>query len=489
MKCNFCGHENDDGAIICVECGGIIDSDSSEPETVNAPETDSADSQPVEANILDDVIGVEYVAPEETKSEVSSDIEAIELTTDQPEIVDISSGESAVVAPAEPEKTGAPAAKDSGGNSEKKKILIPIVIALAVVVILAIIVCSSKPKVSIADYVKNDIAFKGVNGYGRVEVNSINDIIDCSQLSSDLTGKNSSGYYGFYGGDYYSIMDYLDYECLSDNNGSLENGDTVEFLITINTEGIEDNKEFEKKIKEHGTYTVSYTVDGLNEGVAINVFDAVYAFVYDDTASYNKSYVALKKDYETTYKNGIRVTSNGQEIRVYGDEFYSFTVGVKTITDNIDVNSTSVKLYLNCEYDKYLEYGIILSPSEQSFEPITISYVKDNTFSVSDRNKLTEKVRNKAAEEFSDSSYTLSQAIMYYDAGTRHSRLAYFYKIDDYYYVIYYKDLKQYNDGSIVKMSETEPDIEGWWGYSRYDSVQDYEDSLTYTNYYTIPIE
>ena len=446
MYCNHCGKENPDGTKICTSCG------------LEIQRTEDAVIPP----------------PAATKSNADIGEKLKNIDTD------------GIKAKVSEMKT-----KLDESGIDKKKIAMFGGIgagALAVIIALIAIITSASSKVSLEKYMVEELMYTGINGYGSVDESV--EMVNWEGLQNDIMKKKMkrSDYddYYYYGSS--DIRDYISIECTSENNGTLSNGDDVVYTFTVNNEGIRENPYFGKKISGGDTQEFKFEVAGLEEGTAINVFDAVDYVTYD-TTRYNRLSVNLKDGYVMQYdKDGINVKVEDDYIRVYGDNFQSFSVNINSVSDNFDETSATIRYAVSCEADAYREYGIVLAPTEADIPMKTVSYVKDNTFSAEDLAVLTKKVKDARATDWDDMEGTLNCAKLFYNSENGEATLAYFFKCKEGFNVAYYDRLTQTNDGRICDLNELTPRVEGFFGYSVYKSVQDYAEAVNATNTYNIAL-
>lgn len=365
--------------------------------------------------------------------------------------------------------------------------------ALVVIILAIIIIASATSKVSIKKYAADELEFSGINGYGTVK---IGDLIDYDALNNDIKKKNkkpsaiSSLLGDSYDWYYSDARDYITYECTSENNGTLSNGDKVIITVKIDQDRMKSDPGFSKKISGGDEVELKYEVSGLEDGTAIDVFDAVESVVIDTTSGYNSVSINLKKDYRKDYgTGGINVQTDSSYIKVYGDDFRSFTVSVSTVTDNIDKNTKSVKLITSSDASSYVEYGIALAPTEKEFTPKIISNVDSVDFSKEDLASLNKRMKAYAAESFNGETYKLEKEMLFHQEQTGQSFIAYFYKLkDNKYAVTFYNYVKQDQNGRIYKIDDLKTEIEGFWGYNKYDSINDYVKQNTGCKTYDLPL-
>lgn len=367
--------------------------------------------------------------------------------------------------------------------------------AALIAIVLIIVICSSvSSKVSIKKYAADELVYTGINGYGSVDMS---DIIDFDALNRDILKRAKepskiSQLFGDSYSDYYytSAADYITYECTSENNGKLSNGDKVIITITIDKDRMKLDPGFDKKISGGEKIDLKYEVSGLPEGTVIDVFDAVDNVCIDMTLGYPNLSINLKEDYKKDYgANGINVKTENNHIRIYGDEFQSFGVSLSAVTDNYDETSTSIKIGVNSETDAFIDKGIAIAPTEKIFKPVIINYVKNAGFSKEDLATLNKNMKSFAAQEFSGEAYKLEKVMLFCQENYSDCFLAYFYKVGDYYAVPYFDHLKQDQNGRIYEIDEVEPSIDGFFGYNTFDSIDNFKSYYSnYPNIVNIPI-
>ena len=442
MYCNHCGKINEDDAKICASCGQEIQrtEDAIVPNQIKAKPT-------VNVNDIGNKI-----------SELGKKVDTEKI-------------------------------KEKFNNADKKKLVAYggiAVGALALIIAVIVIISSFTSKVSLKKYMADELNYTGINGYGTADISDLIDYSSLNQvvLKKNLSSKDYDEYY--YYGDY-DIRDYVSYECVSENNGKLSNGDSVEILVTVNKDGIKNNKLFGKSISGGEKQSFKYKVEGLTEGTAIDIFDAVDS-VTVDTTSYNQTQIKIKDNYVKQYgTDGINVKEENGNIRVYGDNFNSFTVYLSIASDNFDENSKTAKVKVNCQPDQYKDYGIVFAKTEAEVKVNSISYVRYNTISKDDLTKLTNKVNDLAKERLDNGAYTIVKAAVYFDTKNMDNSLAYFIKSGNKIYMIYYNYLKQYSDGKIVNVDDITP--ASYMTFVSYKSVEDAEkNGMIYTEKVDIPL-
>lgn len=446
MYCNHCGKPNEDGTKICTSCG--LEIQRTEDAVLPRPQPSKTTASKVNLNDIGDKVSAA----------------ASKIDTDK--------------------------IKEKLDGMDKKKLATYGGIAggaLAVIIAVVVIVSSFTAKISLDKYIVDELTYNGINGYGSVD--SDIELVDWEALQNDIMKKKikQSDYDDYYYLGSNNIRDYISYECTSENNGTLSNGDDVEFTFTVNKEGIKENKMFAKKISGGEEQKFKFKVEGLTEGTAIDVFDAVEC-VTIDTTSYNRTEIKLKDNYVKQYENdGINVKTEDNYIRVYGDSFQSFTVYVHTVSDNFDETSSTVKLGVNCDADQYKDYGIVLAQTEADVNVNIISYVRQNTIPADDLAKLTKKVNDTAKDRLDGAAYSMVKAILYYDTDKNDNCLAYYVKSGNDIYMVYYNYLKQYSDGRIVDIDDVNPQT--FMTFFSYKSIAEAEkNDMSFTEKVDVPL-
>lgn len=434
MFCNHCGKENPDGSKVCGYCGREIMNMEAQPAATANP-----------------------------------------------------------VAPAAPQS---PSLAQKIKNTDKQKLKKYGIIggaALLAVIVMIVIIVSATTKVSLKKYVADELTFTGINGYGKAD---ISDFIDFEALNRDIKKKEKTPskfdeFFGYYDSYYTSASEYIEYECTSENNGKLSNGDKVVITVTVDKDGMKSDPGFSKRLSGGKTIEFKYKVEGLPDGTIIDIFDAVDSVSIDTTNSYSPSVkINLKDNYKKDYGvGGINVQTSDSSIRVYGDEFQSFGVSVHTVTDNIDENTKSIKLVTDSNMETIVEYGIALASTEKAFTPRVISYVKDASFSKDDLAKLNTKMSEFTAQKFGSNSYKLTGISVFYREDSPDAFLAYIYKVKEGIAVTYFDHIKQDQNGRIYELDDLDARIDGFWGYNTYKNLDEFKKANSnYTKVTNVPL-
>ena len=370
----------------------------------------------------------------------------------------------------------------------KKWVPVAGAITCALIIVIAIIV-NLTTKVSLEDYIVKEISYVGINGYGYVDVS---DAIDYSALENEIIGE-FNGTETMYNEDYWdysfsSVSDYIDYSW-SENNGTLSNGDTVVLTVSIDKDGMKSNKFFQKKISGSEIQLFYFEVQGLEEGVVIDVFDAVGEIVYD-TNDGDLS-IDLKDGYEKTYDNNVTVKVENSRIKVYGDDFHSFSVGVETVTDNINEKTKTTKLSINCEPTEYVDYGLVINPAEKDFNLTVLSFIEDANIKAKDIKTLKSNADASAEDLFDTSKYKFSKAVFYNcDSYYTSNTLVFYYTDGKQYYALRYDDMQKDQAGNVFDVKDISVNYATSLFGSIYlfNSVEACEDNLSVTAQYPITI-
>lgn len=376
----------------------------------------------------------------------------------------------------------------------KKIIVIAGVVIIALAAIIAIIV-NVTTKVSLKDYITDDIVYNGINGYGFVEAD---EVIDEESLTNaiiggawDLEAVNNEEYWEY---SFSEIGDYLEYEW-SENNGALSNGDTVTLTVSIDKEGMKNNPFYKKKLSGKDTQTFKFKVEGLKDGVAIDVFDAVDYFYLDTTGLKIYDHTVLKDEYIKEYSDGITVKVENDEIRVYGDDFYSFTIDIEPISDNYDEETEKLKLGIDCEPTKYIENGLVIAPYEKEFKVEVISYVDDGNINTDDITILKNTANETAKNLFDINKFKLIEINHYYYESKTYggsNMLNFYYSDGNSVYTLTFNDLIRTRNGAICDVEDEEVDYETEWFSGKIkarSSIEEFEKlDMVYNTKYQIAI-
>lgn len=343
--------------------------------------------------------------------------------------------------------------------------------ALAVIIAVVMAVSASS-KVSLKKYIADELEYSGLNGYGFVE--NADSLINWAELQSDISDYKYDEYaYGSYA----PIAGYITYEITSENNGTLSNDDKIVFTVKIAQDKLKENPAYKKGISGGEEQKFEFTVSGLEEGVTIDVFDAVEGVVIDSTRNNNMT-IKVKDNYVRDYgKDGINVKTENGKIRVYGDKFQSFEISVHSKSDNYDKTKGTHKMTVSDEADRYKDYGILLANTEADVNITYVSYVADNTINTADLAKLTQKAKDDIKNRFPDQNCTLEKTILYVYDGTRYyNSVVYFFRGTDAYYAVWCDNVKQYSNNSIVDVDNLKIDSNAW--YMAYGSLAEAEQDM-----------
>lgn len=380
-------------------------------------------------------------------------------------------------------------------KSKIKKLIAVVGVAIIALTAIIIIIVNDTTKVSLKEYVSDEIVYNGINGYGFIEAD---EIIDEEALTNAIIGGawdfesvNDEEYFEY---GFSKVGDYLEYE-LSENNGTLSNGDTVTLTVSIDKDGMKNNPFYKKKLSGKDTQTFKFKVDGLKEGVAIDVFDAVDYFYLNTTGFDIYDYTVLKEDYVKEYSDGITVKVENDRIKVYGDDFYSFTVDIEPVTDNYDENTEKLKLGIDCESTKYIENGLVLAPSVKEFDVEVISWVDDGDINTDDIKILKNIADAEAKKLFDTNKFKLTEINHYFYESKTYggsNMLNFYYSDGSSIYTLTFNDLVRTRDGRICGVEDEEIDYEtDWWTgkIKARSSIEEFEKlDMVYNTKYQITI-
>lgn len=360
-------------------------------------------------------------------------------------------------------------------DKAKIKKLAPVAIgALAILFLVAAIVINATSKISVKKFIAEDVPYTGINGYGNVVIEDVLDfdglhqaLIAGSVAEEDLDNEE------FWEYALYHTVDYITYEW-SENNGTLSNGDTVTLTLTIDKEGIKNNPLYKKKISGGEEQTFKFKVEGLEEGVALDIFDALECCYYDETKDNDEYILKIKDDYSREYEKGITVVSNDSgSLTVYGDDFYSFTVPFHLASDKVTDKATSTKVVLGREQTEYVDLGIVFKETEKAVEVKHLKFVDSNIFDKETLKLLQDRAVEVAKKSIDTSKYSLHKVELYVGGELDNQVLAYFFKGSDGFYVVNYEDMKCTSDNKLYDISNLEPEvISTWfWGANKFDDM------------------
>ena len=295
------------------------------------------------------------------------------------------------------------------GEIFMKKIISTLLIAALFIILLC--GCSNS-RLSIDDYIAESISFRGANGYATVETLK-NKVVDIDALVYDL-GITSTDISAILGAEYllekYISVEYEGGEAPS----NLKNGDTVKYVITVDYDNI-NNGSFSKKLKGKKTINKTYTVDGLEDVIEINPFDAVEKVI---VTNYYGSYISKLQFNEKINDYDIETQkyySLGCNIRV--DE--NIVLYVNFELPNIDSIQAGDKITIKLKenVDTYINNGFLFTKDSQEFAVLTagdLMSVKD--ISKASYDKLKALFEEKAQSQ-SDGEYTFIDMYFYSDEG------------------------------------------------------------------------
>lgn len=356
----------------------------------------------------------------------------------------------------------------------------PVIIASAGTVLLAVIlICVLLSRGKIPDrYVCRVPEYSGINGYGSIKYDSC---LNVSALVRDLTdgAKNSTDT---------DISGCIEYRTSGGTDGRLKNGDKIRVEIHVDTE--KAAKLLSLKNVPYSHRKITFTVSGLENGTAVNIFDAIERVVYDNTVPVgeNNPYIEYKKYYEKNYGTDATVSVSGtapdQRVKytsLSGQNFvfdidYGFSVD-KTSKDKI-------VLSVENQADSYAGGKIVLYPVSQSFTPASVSFVTGYDFSKDAMTELTQRVRDRIASEPYFAEYSTPKAAVVTkteDGKCTASRLVFFVGYSGSYSVYYFDNFKKFDDGTLYGFSSLRPKAED--SGRLYGSIEDYVKKNGFTDY------
>ncbi len=346
-------------------------------------------------------------------------------------------------------------------DENKIKKLVPIGIGvLAALFLVVAIIINATSKVSVKNYISKEFTYAGINGYGTVEVE---DVLDFDGLHNALVAgsvsESDANNEEFWEYAFTHIVDYIEFEW-SENNGTLSNGDTVTLTLTIDIDGIKNNPLYKKKISGKEKQSFKFKVEGLEDGIVLDIFDAIECCYYDETENIDEYILHIKDDYSREYENGITVVcEESDSLTVYGDDFYSFTVPVRLASDKVSDKAASTKVVLGCEQTEYVDLGIVFKETEKAITVKHLSYVKSNIFDKETLKILQDRAIEFAKEKIDTTKYSLYKAELYVGGELDNQVLAYFFKGSDGFYVINYEDMKCNSENKLYDINNLEPEV------------------------------
>ena len=379
--------------------------------------------------------------------------------------------------------------KTPKNESKKKKIILGVVIGavslfLAFVIAIVSIVCIviSSTRVSLDDYVTGECQFTGANGYGSVYAE---DIIDYDALDDKIMDEHANdGYSWFYG--YTSSNDYIDIT-YPENNGSLSNGDTVEITVNIDKDGMKNDSSFKKTISGDEIQVFTYTVTGLPDATAIDVFDAVDNVVYD-TITDNVS-IEFKDEYVKEYGNGVSVKADSGYVKIFINGTWHYTVSLTINTENFSIDNPKVTLYTQESGDQFIEDNIVLIDTEKTVDANVVSYFYSMNISDNDIKALKKSADEFMKENFGSGKAKYKKAIAYYDAsedGTFIGLLNFYYEVDGKIYAAIYENLKKDQNNNVYNIDQVEVKTFRTWLWNEIigeEKIEDFETKhMTYVD-------
>lgn len=285
-----------------------------------------------------------------------------------------------------------------------------IVIISAIVAVVSVIAGAAiaGSKVSVDNYIVDEIAFSGFNGYGKIDTYN-SKIINYEKLYTDLEIEQSDLASVF--GEEAVLGEGFDISNDA-NSGSLKNDDIVKYTITVDYDKI--NNLGKKKLKGKEVITKEYRVSGLKEATNINPFDAI-----------EKVIVSYKYN---SYHVNLQFNSKIDNFDVLCESYYSlgynFMVGEDKIGVGFDVPSIAninagdkITITLSQKPDYYSKYGIIFTSTSQEFSVLTAEALTSaSNINQSSYNKA-KALFEKETKSNSNGEYTFADMFFYSEIG------------------------------------------------------------------------
>lgn len=452
MKCNNCGAENRDGLRFCMSCGTELNGSSNTMENLN----ETGNSMP-NMNI------------NQPQIQSTPAIKAINFSKFDFKNMDKSKvGKIACI----------------GGSA----------IIILIIAIVIISYCTSR--VSLKNYVKDEISFSGLNGSGKIDTSGFIDYEGLNEAMVKIPKSIDEEYLYDYFGGRRDVSKYIEYKCTSDNDGKLSNGDEVIITVYIDKDGMKHNSQIKKTFFGGDEIEFKYTVEGLREPITIDPFDMVESVVLDIATRYGSANanVQLKENYEKDYgSDGIKVVTykNGRYLNAkiqYAEDLYDSIDIFVDDSQRLDKNSKTVMIKASISGNNTDTYGIKLSATEKEFTPKIVSFAHTASLNKDNLKTLNDRMADYAKVLFGNEKYKLEKIIILYNnTENPDSDMCYFYKVGNDYAVTYYNDVKQDENGNITNIDELNANKEGWLGYNTYKSIDEYKSSCSFTDAIELP--
>ena len=341
--------------------------------------------------------------------------------------------------------------------------------------------CGNSNKVSINDYVleENELVFSGCDGYATLTTN-LDEIVNIEDLTVALTEGV---------GDilaYDRISQYIDVSIVKpteDNQNHLSNGDKIVYKVNVDCDSINELG-LSKKLDSKSSFEISYTVTGLLEPVKVDPFQLIKS-VYVDlewdnylTFTLQDNYKEIKTDEGTYYivKNQTNTFSivSAEDFDKTQESWNYIGCNFEITTDQKELsNIEAVEYRISCEEDAFINSGILLSPTNKTFNLNTYSYL-DNSQKIteSEFEKLKE-IAEKTANE-NGTNITFVSAYLYVanniDTSVTPNILYMLFNVDGKFRYIKWGEIKYGSDGTI---KEPESSTLSWY---KYDSESEFLD-------------
>ena len=350
--------------------------------------------------------------------------------------------------------------------------------ALAVLIIIAVAVflgISANSGLNMKNYIKSDVTFSGYEGYGTI---GEYDCVDIFSLVYDL--ENSSEEREKFAAEYAQVLkegsgegyiaDYIDVSF--DKCEYLKNGDTVTATVKVNYNYINDMG-FAKKLRGEESYTLSYTVSGLESADVFDPFELVSEVIYD--RQYGSSYVCLDSSYEKTVGD-YSASSSGEEyyanlVITDGEGNTAAEIYYYTDMSSFETDGT-VKVSVSCKETQYADdYGFIITPVEKEIKPTVLSFLTKSTVTETDYDSL-KALADEYTERYDGTEYVKAYFAYNGEDGYKVNSLIFVYTRDE-----YYDDERVYTAVCFDDVKVNEAD----------GSIPDINKLHLYTGYYSYP--
>lgn len=352
-----------------------------------------------------------------------------------------------------------------------------LVVVVAVAIIGGMIVHSVNSKVNFDGYIKDTINATGISGYGTIDYNSA---VDYEKLSQDLGDSKVESQYDYETETEIGPAGVMATHVYVDVNKfeNLSNGDVVKVKITVNYKKI-NKMGFKKKLVGKKTYETELTVQGLEDALVINPFDAVTNVVYDYTEDWNQERIVYNPDYKQTLGDRyVALVDDGNGIGVK-DPAGNILFNITFYVDQVKEGSTSDKVYVNVEQelDQFLEeYGVVIGEASKEVDKVEINYCTDaQSFSGEIDNWITDVKARASLDAGTNAQCTYVGTYFCTNEYGENAVYFLFHKVSEYdnYYKAYkLSNIKCDNNGKLYY----EEEFEDLW--SRWEKVAFFETDI-----------